>query len=150
MAYCTSMGFSFGYSKILLLMLLIPVHNLLLCLCKSISDLFQPRTPCRHTTEADASAARWLLLCREYLPVVKFSDLIDPPERCAVCFNDFEGEEEIRRLANCRHVFHRSCLDNWMGNGKKTCPLCRTNCVPDEMQDRYNESLWYWAATGKP
>ncbi|WP_422615257.1 RING finger domain-containing protein, partial [Corynebacterium parakroppenstedtii] len=27
---------------------------------------------------------------------------------------------------NCRHVFHRCCLDGWLDLGRMTCPLCRS------------------------
>ncbi|GAB2273884.1 Homeobox protein B-H1 [Dionaea muscipula] len=95
-------------------------------------------------------------LIREMLPVVKFSEMaadccsdgVEPPESCAVCLYDFEGEEEIRRLTNCRHIFHRSCLDRWMDHDQKTCPLCRTPFVPDDMQEAFNQRLW--AASGIP
>ncbi|KAL6553612.1 Homeobox protein B-H1 [Orobanche gracilis] len=64
------------------------------------------------------------------------------PERCVVCLYEFRGEDEIRRLANCRHIFHRSCLDRWMDHEQKTCPLCRTQFIPEDMQEAYNEKLW--------
>ncbi|MBA0680225.1 hypothetical protein Goari_011936, partial [Gossypium aridum] len=89
------------------------------------------------------------LLIREILPVIKYEELVvvgDPPESCAVCLYEFEGGEEIRWLRNCRHVFHRACLDRWMDHDKKTCPLCRTSFVPDELQDEFNQRLW--AASG--
>lgn len=88
------------------------------------------------------------VLIREILPVVKYEDLSrascagEMPENCAVCLYEFEGEEEIRWLTNCRHIFHRSCLDRWMDHDQKTCPLCRTSFVPDEMQDEFNQRLW--------
>ncbi|KAK8710625.1 hypothetical protein V6N13_145939 [Hibiscus sabdariffa] len=77
---------------------------------------------------------------------VKFSELMDPPDSYAVCFYDFEGEDEIRRLTNCRHVFHRSCVDHWMGYDQTTCPLCRTSFVADDLQETINERLWAAAA----
>lgn len=86
------------------------------------------------------------LLLRELLPVVKFSDLPDPPERCAVCLYEFEGAEEIRWLTNCKHIFHRRCVDRWMDHDHDTCPLCRTPFVPDGMMDEFNQRLW--AASG--
>ncbi|KAG6403830.1 hypothetical protein SASPL_136063 [Salvia splendens] len=51
------------------------------------------------------------VLIRELLPVVKFTDLekdLDEPERCTVCLCEFGGEDEIRRLRNCQHIFHPS------------------------------------------
>ncbi|KAM1343575.1 hypothetical protein ACFX2F_007762 [Malus domestica] len=47
------------------------------------------------------------VLIWEILPLAKFSDLMDPPESCIVCLYEFEGEDKIRRLTNCRYVFHK-------------------------------------------
>ncbi|CAN0910467.1 Brassinosteroid-responsive RING protein 1 [Linum grandiflorum] len=88
------------------------------------------------------------VLIREILPVVKFADLVDPPESCAVCLYDFEEEDEIRNLANCRHVFHKDCLDRWMGYDRRTCPMCRTAVIPEDMQESFNDK--FWAASGIP
>ncbi|KZV31551.1 hypothetical protein F511_07402 [Dorcoceras hygrometricum] len=87
-------------------------------------------------------------LIREFLPVARFSDLaeMEQPESCAVCLYEFAGDDEIRRLRNCRHVFHRSCVDRWMDHDQKTCPLCRTHFIPEDMQEAFNERLW--AASG--
>lgn len=45
---------------------------------------------------------------------------------CAVCLCKIEEGEEIREL-RCDHLFHKVCLDRWMGCGRKTCPLCRNH-----------------------
>ncbi|KAK8483786.1 hypothetical protein V6N13_021578 [Hibiscus sabdariffa] len=157
------MGFPVGYSELLLPRLLFRSLTLLLYIRRFISTLFlflglpgflEPEVPRLHDT-ADAGVSVYsspapcpreiplsALLFRELLPVVKFADLVDPPDNCAVCFYDFEGEDEIRRLVNCRHVFHRSCLDRWMVYDQRTCPLCRTIFVPDDMQETFNERLW--------
>ncbi|KAL8141617.1 hypothetical protein V2J09_014649 [Rumex salicifolius] len=68
-------------------------------------------------------------LKRVLLPVVKFSEVagVETPEICAVCLREFEGQEEIRRLRNCKHIFHRWCVDRWMEHDRMTCPLCRTS-----------------------
>ncbi|KAM5555416.1 brassinosteroid-responsive RING protein 1-like [Rosa sericea] len=84
-----------------------------------------------------------VLLIREFLPVIRFEDIAgDPPESCAVCLYEFEGSEEIRCLTNCKHIFHRACLDRWMDHDQKTCPLCRTAFVPDEASEEFNRRLW--------
>nr|CRZ24704.1 BMA-TOE-4 [Brugia malayi] len=44
-------------------------------------------------------------------------------ERCTVCLNDFEMDEEVRAL-RCNHVFHVVCIDRWLVYNKK-CPVCR-------------------------
>nr|GMD15201.1 E3 ubiquitin-protein ligase RHA2B-like [Ipomoea batatas] len=48
---------------------------------------------------------------------------------CAVCLCKIEEGEEVRDL-KCNHIFHRACLDRWLGTGRVTCPLCRTHVKP--------------------
>ncbi|PSS09392.1 E3 ubiquitin-protein like [Actinidia chinensis var. chinensis] len=151
------MGFPVGYTELLLPKLLLhtlSVLGLILILISSLlrslgladfldQDVPWPTRP-DSTPEPHSVSA---VLIRELLPVVKFADLVDPlTEICAVCLYEFDGGDEIRRLTNCRHVFHRSCLDRWMDHDRRTCPLCRTQFVPDDLMDGFNERLW--AASG--
>ncbi|KAL8150417.1 hypothetical protein V2J09_020225 [Rumex salicifolius] len=151
------MGFPSGYAEILLPKLLLHLLSLLgliraliltVLRLLGLSDFLEPEMtwpdPIHSTRPGSVSASA---LIREMLPVVKFSEVVSgadetPPERCAVCLYDFEGEEEIRRLRNCRHIFHRACLDRWMDHEQSTCPLCRASFVPEEMQRDFNERLW--------
>lgn len=32
-------------------------------------------------------------------------------ERCLICLSDYEAAEEIRQLTECKHVYHRECID---------------------------------------
>lgn len=102
-----------------------------------------------HHTESMRS-----FMIREMLPVVKFSELeaeevAGPQSCCAVCLYGFDGCDEIRRLTNCRHVFHKECLDRWLGYDRKTCPLCRSPFIPYHFtEEAFNES--FWAASGIP
>ncbi|KAL6320161.1 hypothetical protein AAG906_004670 [Vitis piasezkii] len=68
------------------------------------------------------------VLIREILSMMKFGE--------AVCGGD---APYIRRLTNCKHIFHQSYLGYWMDQDQKTYPLCRTPFVPDEMQDEFNQ-----------
>ncbi|XP_062150103.1 uncharacterized protein LOC133858646 [Alnus glutinosa] len=43
---------------------------------------------------------------------------------CAVCLCKIENGDEIREL-RCDHLFHRVCLDRWLGYKNLSCPLCR-------------------------
>ncbi|CAI0414583.1 unnamed protein product [Linum tenue] len=152
------MGFPVGYTELLLPKFLIHALSLLSILRRLINALFrfiglpdflEPNvswSPPPSSSEFQRSVSA--VLIREILPVVRFGDLVDPPESCAVCLYDFEAEDEIRGLANCRHVFHKGCLDRWMGYDRKTCPMCRTPVIPEDMQESFNEK--FWAASGIP
>ncbi|KAK8928414.1 RING-H2 finger protein ATL5 [Platanthera zijinensis] len=60
------------------------------------------------------------------LAVLLFSDEGEEDEsgECAVCLNEFEEGEKIRRLPDCAHRFHLDCIDMWFCS-HSTCPLCR-------------------------
>ncbi|XP_047070309.1 brassinosteroid-responsive RING protein 1-like [Lolium rigidum] len=86
------------------------------------------------------------MVIEEVLPVVRFDELETSDASsscdCAVCLSGIGGRDEVRRLSNCRHVFHRACLDRWMEHDQRTCPLCRAPLIPDEMAG----ALWASAA----
>lgn len=48
---------------------------------------------------------------------------------CAVCLAAMEGEEMVRSLPNCMHIFHAECIDKWL-HSHSTCPVCRVNAGP--------------------
>ncbi|GKU87851.1 hypothetical protein SLEP1_g2184 [Rubroshorea leprosula] len=54
---------------------------------------------------------------------------------CAICLGCINGSEEIRELGNCNHVYHRECLDKWMDQGNGTCPLCRLELLPADLNE---------------
>ncbi|GER30338.1 RING/U-box superfamily protein [Striga asiatica] len=154
------MGFPVGYTDVFLPKLFVHLLTFLEFVRKFASavlsflglgdaDLELESVPAYPALDESGSDIRSVTaaLIREALPVVRFSDLAEgAAESCAVCLYEFGGEDEIRRLANCRHIFHRSCLDRWVDHDQKTCPLCRTPIVPEGMEEAFNERLW--AASG--
>ncbi|KXS15895.1 hypothetical protein M427DRAFT_310338, partial [Gonapodya prolifera JEL478] len=45
---------------------------------------------------------------------------------CAICLTPFIPHSSIvRTLIPCGHVFHRACVDPWVGGRSGTCPVCR-------------------------
>ncbi|BFG23607.1 hypothetical protein CerSpe_098810 [Prunus speciosa] len=83
---------------------------------------------------------------KNQLPVVQYRDFLkiktgQPAEAeddsnnndhmCIVCMNSMEGSQGIRKLCNCSHAFHKECLDVWIDEGQLTCPLCRSNLLPN-------------------
>ncbi|CAJ1950183.1 unnamed protein product [Sphenostylis stenocarpa] len=66
---------------------------------------------------------------RRLLPVARFGESRENACECAVCLCEFSEEVEIRRMRNCNHIFHRTCVDPWIDQNQKTCPICRTPFV---------------------
>ncbi|XP_077224194.1 uncharacterized protein LOC143857634 [Tasmannia lanceolata] len=50
---------------------------------------------------------------------------------CAVCISKLEEGDEVREL-QCKHLFHKDCLDRWVEYKLATCPLCRSFMLPEE------------------
>ncbi|XP_040377257.1 E3 ubiquitin-protein ligase EL5-like [Oryza brachyantha] len=45
-------------------------------------------------------------------------------EQCAICLGLVGDGEAVRRLPECKHLFHVECVDVWLYS-HATCPLCR-------------------------
>ncbi|CAI9768060.1 unnamed protein product [Fraxinus pennsylvanica] len=56
----------------------------------------------------------------------------DSSAECAVCLCRIDDGDEVREL-RCHHLYHRVCLDRWVGYGHRTCPLCRNNLKPRQL-----------------
>ncbi|KAL5528495.1 hypothetical protein ACEPAF_7631 [Sanghuangporus sanghuang] len=47
-------------------------------------------------------------------------------ETCPICIIDFEEGDDIRVLpCEGRHVFHQTCVDQWLLELSSSCPICR-------------------------
>ncbi|KAL1225595.1 Brassinosteroid-responsive RING protein 1 [Cardamine amara subsp. amara] len=164
------MGFPVGYTELLLPRIFLHLLSLLGLIKKLIytgfrlmglPDFFEsdpvsssswPEPPLISTAEHHHQESSFFYpmaarLAGEILPVIRFSELNRPglgsgSDCCAVCLHEFENEDEIRRLTNCQHIFHRSCLDRWMGYNQMTCPLCRTPFISDDLQVAFNQRVW--------
>jgi Ring finger domain len=51
--------------------------------------------------------------------------------QCALCIDDYEeGDKVAWSDLECPHAFHQECITQWLGKGKKRCPVCRHWFVP--------------------
>eukprot|EP00310_Coccolithus_braarudii_P008445 CAMPEP_0183362128 /NCGR_PEP_ID=MMETSP0164_2-20130417/66848_1 /TAXON_ID=221442 /ORGANISM="Coccolithus pelagicus ssp braarudi, Strain PLY182g" /LENGTH=159 /DNA_ID=CAMNT_0025536907 /DNA_START=150 /DNA_END=625 /DNA_ORIENTATION=+ len=77
----------------------------------------------------------FLLECLFGLTTMPRADNGEPPTlldaycddpACSICCQDFV-EADVLRVLQCRHVFHRHCIDRWvcMHGTATACPLCK-------------------------
>ncbi|RSM18463.1 hypothetical protein CDV31_002598 [Fusarium ambrosium] len=45
---------------------------------------------------------------------------------CSICTEDFIEGVKLRKLP-CGHLFHPQCIDPWLMDRARTCPLCRVD-----------------------
>ncbi|KAH7422773.1 hypothetical protein KP509_12G024800 [Ceratopteris richardii] len=55
-----------------------------------------------------------------------FNSSVDQYAECYICLAEYEDGDHIRVLPCC-HGFHRSCVDKWLKESHRVCPLCRYN-----------------------
>ncbi|KAL2559096.1 putative E3 ubiquitin-protein ligase [Forsythia ovata] len=88
-----------------------------------------------------ASHLKWawdcLLLQSFFQPrgVLEFLEYVDDLNvECAVCLCRIDEGDEVTEL-RCNHLYHRVCLERWLGYGHRTCPLCRNNLKPPQLAE---------------
>ncbi|KAI3828810.1 hypothetical protein L1987_02920 [Smallanthus sonchifolius] len=99
------MGFPIGYTNLFLPKFIIHILTLLGFIHSFISSILHfpslqyllqfHSSPDQQLVQSQSFST---VLLRELLPVVKFSELKDPPESCVVCLYEFGAGDEIREL----------------------------------------------------
>ena len=47
-------------------------------------------------------------------------------KQCSICLDHFQCGKYKRKMPNCSHEFHKTCIDRWLYKDQKlTCPICR-------------------------
>ncbi|XP_011082154.1 uncharacterized protein LOC105164987 isoform X2 [Sesamum indicum] len=55
----------------------------------------------------------------------------DDAAQCYICLVEYDDGDSMRILP-CHHEFHRACIDKWLKEIHRVCPLCRGDiCRPD-------------------
>lgn len=70
------------------------------------------------------------------LPSGKYREWAAPgcDERCPVCLDDYQPDDELLKITDCSHWFHRGCLEQWLSNAN-TCPVCRKRVKGKKRRD---------------
>ncbi|CAF1146563.1 unnamed protein product [Adineta steineri] len=55
----------------------------------------------------------------------------DPWEVCVICLDDFEEGAKLRILP-CDHAYHVKCIDPWLINNRRQCPVCKRYVFPNQ------------------
>ena len=63
----------------------------------------------------DINSINTLVICNEL-----------PDNVCSICLDEFKEDDILKKL-NCEHIFHKDCLEPWLNNNNRNCPLCRTD-----------------------
>jgi hypothetical protein len=49
-------------------------------------------------------------------------------EQCFICMEEYKLNQFKRLLPNCKHYFHKKCIDKWLKK-KASCPICRDDLL---------------------
>ena len=61
------------------------------------------------------------------------------PNNCVICYDEINTTDLNTIKTKCRHVFHKTCLDNWIIQND-TCPTCRQPDPKNRLADFYQNA----------
>ena len=84
------------------------------------TELKKELRECRQRANASAAAleAATHELMRVALPEM-------PPLECSICLEDLCSDGQERTALPCAHVFHSTCIGQWLQRSHE-CPVCQT------------------------
>ena len=78
---------------------------------------------------------------RQNLISLDFDPLVHRLEKeCIICFTEFKAEDKVVQLkCHEKHIFHTECIENWVKQGKNSCPVCRKPIADLQNEERNDE-----------
>mmetsp|Transcript_35318 Transcript_35318/g.82399 ORF Transcript_35318/g.82399 Transcript_35318/m.82399 type:complete len:284 (+) Transcript_35318:90-941(+) len=123
----TPQGFGFTILGIDIVMVMLAS-----CTWAKVVRMQQQMTEAVRSRNAEARSA-----CMQNLPTAAYKDMPSPlglprlQENCVICLSDFEPNCTVTRLA-CGHVFHATCIKNWLVDAAHdSCPY---RCQEDPLE----------------
>lgn len=52
----------------------------------------------------------------------------DSENMCSICRSNFACQDICRKVVECNHYFHQTCVDSWLIRNH-TCPMCRNPII---------------------
>ncbi|KAB8068910.1 hypothetical protein BDV29DRAFT_183761 [Aspergillus leporis] len=84
-------------------------------------DSMEIRLECLERAAPTRPFKSWWMSIQTIRSPLKKSDHIFT---CSICLDRVRKRDPIHTL-NCRHVFHRQCLENWYLGYHNQCPICK-------------------------
>lgn len=55
---------------------------------------------------------------------------VDPEDKCVICFGKLiENKDEYKyNVMPCNHIFHNTCIKEYLTNYEYHCPICKKEC----------------------
>ena len=79
---------------------------------------------------------------------ISFNDFMNTEYDCCICYDTIEQNENaieqnetqrvrgnLFRLKNCKHLFHKNCLEKHIETNNRLCPMCRTELEENELEE---------------
>ncbi|KAK7205215.1 hypothetical protein BZA70DRAFT_279338 [Myxozyma melibiosi] len=51
-------------------------------------------------------------------------------QSCPICLEDFRVNESLVKQLPCEHIYHVSCIDDFLEHHSSVCPLCKQSVLP--------------------